>query len=504
MFSLHNNFKKNYTYTVIITARKTTTNTVGLQLGLFETNSNSDCSFNGVQPVQQSQGFSSNAVQIINSTSFQDYVFNSERFVKNWYKLDVGTYLPNNATSQKLQNIQIKQIKIIEIPPPPTFTFISSKTINCNSNPVSFAVTNVYNTPNVTYEWNAPGWFLNGNPITASFMGSSSVSLVPGNNAGNISVTPIVDGTERQSTKSCSINYTPFSTNASITGKENICYTSGTTETYTLNYLPANCTVNWSSNNPSVASIASFNNQQATLNINTAGNFKLSASITNACGQKEDYAKYIYGNVSNGLPNPIIVGSEPDPNKIYNKYDDLIIYFEDQNGSTNFNPTNFEFQLDNPSDFTLIGVYGNVAVLNVKYSSPYLNLGFVTRMKNDCGWSEWKYQSFFLQGFDPYYPYYGYRVSTASNTYSAELNILIDEEDDKTPNKSLKHKKLNEDTFESYTIEIASLQGQTVFKKDKIKNNKITVPTAKWQKGVYYMKISNSKGEVKQKSLLIQ
>ena len=383
----------------------------------------------------------------------------------------------------------------------PTYSLTSNvNEISCGTNaPVIFTLNTEAPTNLSSYNWTfGTDWTAVGSVNTNSVTLTSSSA-----NPSMVKVTPIFDN-QTQPSFTKKIILTPFSTNASITGKENICYTSGTTETYTLNYLPANCTVNWSSNNPSVASIASFNNQQATLNINTAGNFKLSASITNACGQKEDYAKYIYGNVSNGLPNPIIVGSEPDPNKIYNKYDDLIIYFEDQNGSTNFNPTNFEFQLDNPSDFTLIGVYGNVAVLNVKYSSPYLNLGFVTRMKNDCGWSEWKYQSFFLQGFDPYYPYYGYRVSTASNTYSAELNILIDEEDDKTPNKSLKHKKLNEDTFESYTIEIASLQGQTVFKKDKIKNNKITVPTAKWQKGVYYMKISNSKGEVKQKSLLIQ
>jgi hypothetical protein len=159
MFSIGYNFKKNYTYKVIITAKNSVSPQIatGLQLGFFETNLSNSCSSNSPEIVHVGQGFSIDNVKYISSNNFTEYTFNSSMISSNWYKLDIGTYTESNtATNPIIQNIYIKKIKIIEIPPPPTFTLSSSTTsIDCNSTaPITFTITNVNNSPGtLTYNW---------------------------------------------------------------------------------------------------------------------------------------------------------------------------------------------------------------------------------------------------------------------------------------------------------------------------------------------------------------
>lgn len=310
----------------------------------------------------------------------------------------------------------------------PTFNFPNSMGIECGSTVAkTFTVQNVNATSNVTYRWNTSGWDYQGNAVTSSFIASNSISLTPNTNLpSSVVVTPIVNGEEYPS-KTCAIEFTQFNPTSYIIGKGNICLSTGLTETFTLNSVPVNSTVNWTSSDDAVASVSSQSNSQVTINIHSGGRFVLTAAITNSCNQSPQYQPKKGIVISDGLPIPIVDGSEPDPNKIYYQYDDLVIYFEEQNGELDLNPSNFEFSLDSRSDFSLNGVYGSVAVLNVKYVSPFLTLAFQARMKNDCGWSNWKDFYYFLQGYDPYYPYGGYSLSVSSEIENNELNISIDE-----------------------------------------------------------------------------
>lgn len=69
------------------------------------------------------------------------------------------------------------------------------------------------------------------------------------------------------------------------------------------------------------------------------------------------------------------------------------------------------------------------------------------------------------------------------------------------------HKKrsdLGDATEDNYSLQIASLYGEFKFKKDKIKSKKIKVNTSNWKAGIYYLQVSNSKGETKNKAIIIK
>ncbi|WPR71943.1 T9SS type A sorting domain-containing protein [Flavobacterium sp. NG2] len=382
----------------------------------------------------------------------------------------------------------------------PTFTLpVATKTIVCGATtPQTFAITNVYNSPNTTYQWSTSGWKYNGNPVGTFSTTASSISLTPNTSLpSNVTVTPIVNGVTYPS-KTITVSLAAFNPYATITGSNGLC-ASNSTATYTLADVPANSSVVWSSSNPSVASISSQSTTSATVTINvTSGSFILKADITNGCGQTKSVQKTI--SITNSLPIPVTFGQDPSPSKIYAQYDPCVVYFKDSGNLLTLDSSNFEVDFDSYSDFYFEGVYGNALVLNTAISSPYLNLSFNARMKNDCGWGEWQNFTYFLNGYDPYYSGYSFRV--ISNPTSEQIEVTIDESS-KKKDKTTKN-TVDTDIEDSYTIQIGDISGNVKYHKENLKSKTNKITTSNWEPGVYYLKITNNKGESQNKGFIVK
>lgn len=134
--------------------------------------------------------------------------------------------------------LQKTQVPVFNLSP-------TSTTVGCGStSPYTFSVANVYNSPGtLTYQWSYSGW---SGTVNSSL---SSVTLTPSSTTSfpsNVSVTPYLNGVA-QPTRTCTINWLPFSSSATITGNNSSC-TIGSSSIYTINAGVGN-TVTWSSSN---------------------------------------------------------------------------------------------------------------------------------------------------------------------------------------------------------------------------------------------------------------
>ena len=98
-----------------------------------------------------------------------------------------------------------------------------------------------------------------------------------------MSVTPYINGVA-QTTKTCTITRSAFTSSASITGSNSIC-TPATTGSYSISGLLAGQSVTWSSSNTAIATVSSTTGNTITVNRVSNGTFNLIAKITNQCGQ---------------------------------------------------------------------------------------------------------------------------------------------------------------------------------------------------------------------------
>jgi hypothetical protein len=255
-FKIQYPLRQNYSYKVVVTARNTSnspsSSAVELKInyGASSKPINSGCP--GIEVISPVGNAFSSVNTPIYGTDFKDYDYGVFNAVTNSSDLLFSTYTYNIAT-QITQAIEISKIVITEIPPLPIFTLSpTTKSIACGSvSPVTFTVTNVYNSPGtVTYNWSiGSGWSGTVNSSMSSItLTPTSTSSVP----SSISVTPYLNGVA-QATKNCIVSIAPFTANASInTGT--IC-TVGDSKTYTINGLPSGSTVNWSSTNTAVATV---------------------------------------------------------------------------------------------------------------------------------------------------------------------------------------------------------------------------------------------------------
>ncbi|AWG20553.1 hypothetical protein FFWV33_02900 [Flavobacterium faecale] len=224
----------------------------------------------------------------------------------------------------------------------------------------------------------------------------------------------------------------------------------------------------------------------------------MKADISNSCGQTKSVQKNI--SITNSLPVPVTFGQDPSSSKIYAQYDSCIIYFKDSNNLLTLDSSNFEVDFDSYSDFYFEGVYGNALVLSTAISSPYLNLSFNARMKNDCGWGEWQNFSYFLNGYDPYYSEYSFRV--LSSPTSEQIEVTIDETSkgkDKTAENALET-----NIEDNYSIQIVDISGNIKYRKENLKTKTEKIITSSWKPGVYYLKMINSKGESQSKGFMVK
>ena len=167
--------------------------------------------------------------------------------------------------------------------PPPSFSFTpTSLSLPCgDTSSRTFTVTpaNIPSGASVTYQWSYSGWSQISSTSTSKTLQPSSSSSLP----SNVSVTPFINGVA-QTTQTCTITRSAFTSSASITGSNSIC-TPATTGSYSISGLLAGQSVTWSSSNTAIATVSSTTGNTITVNRVSNGTFNLIAKITNQCGQ---------------------------------------------------------------------------------------------------------------------------------------------------------------------------------------------------------------------------
>jgi Secretion system C-terminal sorting domain/PKD-like domain len=199
----------------------------------------------------------------------------------------------NTGEITKHFNYQPQATKNINIIRPvlPQFTLTSNmNSINCGStDAITFTVNNVKNsTGTLTYNW-----YVNNDWYGSVSSNSNTITLKPIFNNGkapsNIKVVPVYKGVDQYPLVS-NIILNSFVTNATIKENNLFCGTQ-VTNVFTIDKLPLDCKVNWSSSNPAIAKISSSTNSQATVTSVYEGTFNLNAEITNVCGQTTTITK---------------------------------------------------------------------------------------------------------------------------------------------------------------------------------------------------------------------
>jgi hypothetical protein len=281
---------------------------------------------------------------------------------------------------------------------PPIFTLSpSTVSVPCGSTaPITFTASNVYNSSGVlNYYWNVgAGWTISAGTYATS---TNTLSLTPASYPpSNVSVTPNLDG-KNYPQKTASITLAPFTSTATISGNSSIC--SGTS-TYSLSGLLANQTVTWSLSNSSIATLGSTNGASTTLTNVAQGTVKLTAMIINTCNQTTSITR----DIIVGSPMPLIdnftCASESTPcflNATAN-YNYLIFNLSAPIG--NYTPLNTDWQWEKISGnfFFLENGQYNSATATGRQGNIYLTganptnnpLKFRCRVKNACGWGNWR------------------------------------------------------------------------------------------------------------------
>lgn len=295
---------------------------------------------------------------------------------------------PKNNCGPNLSNAPSSTI--INVNRPPGFTVLPAVvSIPCGStDPVNFTVNNSINATGITdYTWDLGpvpnGWSHNGNPagryISTGLNNSIQLTPICGDSQKNVSANVTYNGTVCSSSKSIINSIQP---SISISGASAFC---GNSSAYTLNNVPCNPSITWTSSNPSIASITAAGTQ-ANLNKNTNGDVTLIATINNiACLTTKTFSQ----TVSVGIPaaNNIILWSSSNTTPTGNAVGFVagyppnnrcqILSTEWQSSiSTYIFSGNFPCEPDNETSKNIIFENPGTAYVQAK-------------ILNTCGWSDW-------------------------------------------------------------------------------------------------------------------
>ncbi len=213
----------------------------------------------------------------------------------------------------------------------PTFTLSpSTVSIPCGSvAPVTFTFSNVYNTPNVAYNYGYSGWTFVSQTTNSITLKPTNSNIIP----SNFSLIPLVNGIA-QPNKTCVVSRAPFTTNSDIQGNSTVC--PGSTQTFNLTNSSTFTNVSWNIPQTSVAIISSSTNSSVTVQILTSGTFTINAAVTNSCSQPATISKTY--NAGYPAVNPAINKIE-GVNSWYannNNYDTVNAYITNVNGATSY------------------------------------------------------------------------------------------------------------------------------------------------------------------------
>lgn len=280
-------FKKDYKYTVKITAKNNSTynEPAGLKCNFNPSGVDANC--NGVNTINANNGtFSSSSskwFKVVNGTNFVEHTFESDYLSSAQSSLGIGTYSLFNIgqTSQSKQTIYIKKIQIFEIPPPPSFTlFPTTLALSCSdASSRTFTVTpaNIPSGAVVTYQWSHNGWSQISATSTSKTLQPNSGTTLP----SSVTVTPILNGVV-QPTKTATVTRSALTSSATISGSRTVCSSA----TYTMSGLLAGQTVSsWTVSNPSIAALSATSGATTTVTKIGNGQVTLTATIRNACNQ---------------------------------------------------------------------------------------------------------------------------------------------------------------------------------------------------------------------------
>lgn len=305
IYSINYSFKVGYNYKISVyykgvkDAADPFYPNVGFKISI--TNGGTDAGSNCVSPSSYSL---SNANSFTQGSSGSSYAWANN--LVNVTITQAANYLLVGAfpypNTSYLASVYIRKIQIVETPPPMPFTLPSTTNVPCGSaSPVTFTVTNVNNTPNVTnYTWNLGatpnGWLYNGSaaPQTVSTGTTNTISLSPGGGTlSNINAT-VTAGGNTYNTNTSNINITPPS--LSITGNSAFC----TSETYSVANLPSGASVSWSASPLTIVYFTNANGSQITANKSNAGIFSLTAIVTSSCGTDTITRNYLTAGIPAG------------------------------------------------------------------------------------------------------------------------------------------------------------------------------------------------------------
>lgn len=258
----------------------------------------------------------------------------------------------------------------------------------------------------VSYIWNLGannGWLYSGSAAPETITTTTnSITLTSANGnvlPSSVSVTPVLNG-NNLSPVVCSTSFTAFTSAAVISGISSFC-TLQSSSVFTINAEAGN-SVTWNTSNSQIASLSNPSNSQVTVTSQSQGLFYITATITNPCGQTVVKTS---NPVTVGAPMATINGnhycpSESAPCVLNVTPTNNYLQFTLSAPLGTYTPSNSDWQWEKVSgNFFLLdnGSYnatshiGNQADIYLTGANPVDNpLKIRFRVKNNCGWGNWK------------------------------------------------------------------------------------------------------------------
>lgn len=282
------NFLQGTSYSIKINARCSTPTfpepNSKLRVDLNSASNGGGTACMGAELINTTSALTASNNQSITPGTFFDYTFSIPALSGAQNYIYIGSFLPYvNGTATSW--LEIKKVTITVNTPAASFTLPVSTQIQCGSSASqTFTVTNVNSTPGVTnYTWNLGannGWLYNGSaaPSTISTV-SNSIILTPVCSAvpGNISATVTAGGVNYNTNANIITITQP---NLAINGNKDIICSA---ETYSIDNLPCNASVVWSTSGTGSVTPASYTGSTVTLNKVSSGYITLTAAVT-SCG----------------------------------------------------------------------------------------------------------------------------------------------------------------------------------------------------------------------------
>ncbi|PWB25069.1 hypothetical protein [Flavobacterium sp. HTF] len=289
-----------------------------------------------------------------------------------------------NYQPQVEKNITIQRLTPPVITGPPIVT-------NCSQATQTFTCSDSVNQKT---------WSVTGGAVIVGSTTGTSVNVTPPL-TGNFSVFCTVKNSGGNSNYNAvgskTVTRALFTTGAVISGNETVCSSAG----YTVSGLESGLSVqSWSISNTIIASLSNTTGPSTTLTTLNQGQITLTATIVNACNETRTITK----NIIMGSPMPLITNfycpTESAPCALNNVANNNYLIYTLTAPIGNYVPLNSDWQWEKISgnfyflnnglynSATATGTQGNIYLTG---ANPTDNpVKFKVRVKNACGWSNWR------------------------------------------------------------------------------------------------------------------